>query len=100
MIGVVECVFGMVCYEIEVMGELDYVGMMLMDMWKDVFFVINNLIVEVCYEFGRLDLNLVYIMGCMNVLFNIYIVILNKVIFLFEVRYMDEDVIVFVEKII
>lgn len=99
-IGVVECVLGMVCYEIEVTGESDHAGTTPMDMRKDALFVTNNLIAEARHELGRLDSNLVYTMGRMNVLPNIHTVIPNKVIFSLEARHTDEDVIASVEKII
>lgn len=99
-IGVVECVLGMVCYEIEVIGESDHAGTTPMDMRKDALFATNNLIAEARHELGRLDSNLVYTMGRMNVLPNIHTVIPNKVIFSLEARHTDEDVIASVEKII
>jgi N-carbamoyl-L-amino-acid hydrolase len=100
LIGVVECVLGMVCYEIEVTGESDHAGTTPMDMRKDALFATNNLIAEARHELGRLDSNLVYTMGRMNVLPNIHTVIPNKVIFSLEARHTDEDVIASVEKII
>lgn len=99
-IGVVECVLGMVCYEIEVTGESDHAGTTPMAMRKDALFATNNLIAEARHELGRLDSNLVYTMGRMNVLPNIHTVIPNKVIFSLEARHTDEDVIASVEKII
>ncbi|MCM3096712.1 Zn-dependent hydrolase [Priestia megaterium] len=99
-IGVVECVLGMVCYEIEITGESDHAGTTPMDMRKDALFATNNLIAEARHELGRLDSNLVYTMGRMNVLPNIHTVIPNKVIFSLEARHTDEDVIASVEKII
>lgn len=99
-IGVVECVLGMVCYEIEVTGESDHAGTTPMDMRKDALFATNNLIAQARHELGRLDSNLVYTMGRMNVLPNIHTVIPNKVIFSLEARHTDEDVIASVEKII
>ncbi len=99
-IGVVECVLGMVCYEIEVTGESDHAGTTPMDMRKDALFATNNLIAEARHELGRLDSNLVYTMGRMNVLPNIHTVIPNKVIFSLEARHTDEDAIASVEKII
>ncbi len=99
-IGVVECVLGMVCYEIEVTGESDHAGTTPMDMRKDALFAANNLIAEVRHKLGRLDSDLVYTMGRMNVLPNIHTVIPNKVIFSLEARHTDEDVIASVEKII
>jgi N-carbamoyl-L-amino-acid hydrolase len=71
-----------------------------MDMRKDALFAANNLISKARHELGRLDSNLVYTMGRMNVLPNIHTVIPNKVIFSLEARHTDEDVIASVEKII
>ncbi|MFP7735780.1 Zn-dependent hydrolase [Priestia aryabhattai] len=99
-IGVVECVLGMVCYEIEVTGESDHAGTTPMDMRKDALFAANNLISEARHELGRLDSNLVYTMGRMNVLPNIHTVIPHKVIFSLEARHTDEDIIASVEKVI
>ncbi|WDL87148.1 Zn-dependent hydrolase [Priestia aryabhattai] len=99
-IGVVECVLGMVCYEIEITGESDHAGTTPMDMRKDALFATNNLIAEARHELGILDSNLVYTMGRMNVLPNIHTVIPNKVIFSLEARHTDEGVIASVEKII
>lgn len=80
-IGVVECVLGMVCYEIEVTGESDHAGTTPMDMRKDALFAANNLISEARQELSSLDKDLVFTIGRMNVLPNIHTVIPNKVVF-------------------
>lgn len=92
-IGVVECVVGMVCYEIEVTGESDHAGTTPMDMRKDALFAANDLIAELRAKLSALDGELVYTMGRMNVLPNIHTVIPNKVIFTVEARHKDEDII-------
>ncbi|AJY75404.1 Zn-dependent hydrolase [Paenibacillus beijingensis] len=92
-IGVVECVVGMVCYEIEVTGESDHAGTTPMDMRKDALFAANDLIAELRGKLGALDSELVFTMGRMNVLPNIHTVIPNKVVFTIEARHKNEDVI-------
>ena len=51
-IGVVECVVGMACYEIEVTGESDHAGTTPMNMRKDALFATNNLINEIRRRLG------------------------------------------------
>lgn len=99
-IGVVECVLGMVCYEIEVTGESDHAGTTPMDMRKDALFAANDLITSIRQQLGTLDPNLVFTIGRMNVLPNIHTVIPNKVVFSLEARHKDPNVIKHVEKII
>src|SRR5579875_1073764 len=53
-IGVVECVVGMACYEIEVTGESDHAGTTPMKMRKDALFAANNLINEIRSRLGSL----------------------------------------------
>nr|WP_160719409.1 Zn-dependent hydrolase [Bacillus sp. USDA818B3_A] len=99
-IGVVECVLGMVCYEIEVTGESDHAGTTPMDMRRDALFAANNLISEARQKLRALNKDLVFTMGRMNVLPNIHTVIPNKVIFSLEARHKDPIVIKKVEEII
>ncbi|MEH7097862.1 Zn-dependent hydrolase [Neobacillus vireti] len=99
-IGVVECVLGMVCYEITVTGESDHAGTTPMDMRKDALFAANNLINEARQKLRALDKDLVFTMGRMNVLPNIHTVIPNKVVFSLEARHKDSVVIQRVEEII
>ncbi|ULT58917.1 Zn-dependent hydrolase [Neobacillus drentensis] len=99
-IGVVECVLGMVCYEITVTGESDHAGTTPMDMRKDALFAANNLITEARQKLGAVDKDLVFTMGRMNVLPNIHTVIPNKVVFSLEARHKDPAVIQRVEEII
>lgn len=99
-IGVVECVVGMVCYEIEVTGESDHAGTTPMDMRKDALFAANNIISTAREKLRSLDKELVFTIGRMNVLPNIHTVIPNKVIFTLEARHKDPEVIHKVEEII
>ncbi|SEM70041.1 N-carbamoyl-L-amino-acid hydrolase [Mesobacillus persicus] len=99
-IGVVECVLGMCCYEIEVTGESDHAGTTPMAMRKDALFATNNLITEARTKLNALDNDLVYTMGRLNVLPNIHTVIPNKVIFTLEARHQNPATIQKVEEII
>ncbi len=99
-IGVVECVVGMVCYEIEVAGESDHAGTTPMDMRKDALFAVNNLLTEARSKLGQLDNELVFTTGRLNVYPNIHTVIPNKVVFTLEARHKDPRVMREVEEII
>lgn len=99
-IGLVDCVVGMACYEIEVTGESDHAGTTPMGMRKDALFAATDLITELRHKLGALDPELVYTMGRMNVLPNIHTVIPNKVIFTIEARHKDMDIVREVEAII
>lgn len=99
-IGVVECVVGMCCYEIEVIGDSDHAGTTPMRMRKDALFATNNLINEIREKMNKLDSDLVYTIGRMNVSPNIHTVIPNKVVFTLEARHKEKNVISQVEEII
>lgn len=99
-IGVVECVVGMCCYEIEVTGESNHAGTTPMPMRKDSLFAANNLINEIREKMSELDSELVYTIGRMNVNPNIHSVIPNKVVFTLEARHKEAAVISQVEDII
>lgn len=99
-IGLVDCVVGMACYEIEVTGESDHAGTTPMDMRRDALFAAADIITELRRKLSVLDSELVYTMGRMNVLPNIHTVIPNKVIFTVEARHKDMDVVREVEAII
>ncbi|HZG70190.1 MAG TPA: Zn-dependent hydrolase [Chondromyces sp.] len=99
-IGVVECVLGMVCYELEITGESDHAGTTPMSMRKDALFAANNLITEARNKLSTLDRDLVFTMGRMNVFPNIHTVIPNKVIFSLEARHKNPETIRQVEEII
>ncbi|MBP1975890.1 N-carbamoyl-L-amino-acid hydrolase [Cohnella thailandensis] len=99
-IGVVDCVVGMVCYEIEVSGESNHAGTTPMGMRKDALFAATELIALFREKLGSLDDELVYTMGRLNVWPNIHTVIPNKVVFTLEARHKDEGVIAQVTDII
>jgi len=99
-IGVVECVVGMVCYDIEITGESDHAGTTPMNMRKDAFFAANNLISVARQKLSGLDDDLVFTMGRVNIFPNIHTVIPNKVVFSLEARHKDPAVIKQVEEII
>ena len=92
-IGVVECVVGMACYEIEVTGESDHAGTTPMNMRKDALFATNNLINEIRRRLGVLDEDLVFTIGRMNVYPSIHTVIPNKVVFTLEARHKDMEIV-------
>lgn len=99
-IGVVECVVGMVCYEFEVTGESDHAGTTPMGMRKDALFTTIDLINEARNRLGKLQEQLVFTIGRMNVYPNIHTVIPNRVVFTLEARHKDPEVIKQVEAII
>ncbi|WP_411344698.1 Zn-dependent hydrolase [Paenibacillus sp. WLX1005] len=99
-IGLVDCVVGMVCYEIEVIGESDHAGTTPMDMRRDAFFAMNDLVTILREQLEPLDSELVYTMGRANVYPNIHTVIPNRVVFTLEARHKDEQIVRQVEEII
>ncbi|MFB6468786.1 Zn-dependent hydrolase [Cytobacillus sp. Hz8] len=99
-IGIVECVLGMVCYEIEINGESDHAGTTPMDMRKDALFAANNIISIAREKLSVLDPQLVFTMGRMNVYPNVHTVIPNKVVFTLEARHKNPIVMKQVEEII
>lgn len=99
-IGIVECVVGMVCYEIEVTGESDHAGTTPMDMRKDALFASHNIIAEIRKRLGALADDLVYTIGRMSISPNIHTVIPNKVVFTLEARHQEQAVMREVEEII
>ncbi|MFD2208224.1 Zn-dependent hydrolase [Virgibacillus halophilus] len=99
-VGIVEGVVGMVCYEIEVSGDSDHAGTTPMPMRKDALFTTNDLISIIRSRMSKLDSELVYTIGRMNVSPNIHTVIPNKVVFTLEARHYDANVIRQVEEII
>lgn len=92
-IGLVDCVVGMVCYEIEVTGESNHAGTTPMDMRSDAFFAATDLVSELRSKLSALDSELVYTMGRVNVYPNVHTVIPNKVVFTVEARHKNEAVI-------
>ncbi|MBT2600410.1 MULTISPECIES: Zn-dependent hydrolase [Oceanobacillus] len=99
-IGVVECVVGMCCYEIEVTGDSNHAGTTPMNMREDALFATNSLINEIREKMSKLDSELVYTIGRVNVSPNIHTVIPNKVVFSIESRHKEVSVIKEVEEII
>ncbi|MFP7300332.1 Zn-dependent hydrolase [Neobacillus niacini] len=92
-IGVVECVVGMACYDIEITGESDHAGTTPMSMRKDALFAANNVINEIRRVLGPLDEELVFTIGRVNVYPSIHTVIPNKVIFSLEARHKDPEIV-------
>jgi beta-ureidopropionase / N-carbamoyl-L-amino-acid hydrolase len=92
-IGVVECVVGMGCFEIEVTGESDHAGTTPMTMRKDALFAANNLINQIRSVLGSVDLDLVFTIGRVNVYPSIHTVIPNKVVFTLEARHKDMEIV-------
>lgn len=99
-IGVVDCVVGMACYEIEVTGQSNHAGTTPMGMRKDALFAATELIADLRGKLGALDGELVYTMGRLTAYPSIHTVIPNKVIFTVEARHKDEGVIREVEAIL
>lgn len=92
-IGVVECVVGMACYDIEITGESDHAGTTPMSMRKDALFAANNLINEIRRVLGVLDEELVFTIGRLNVYPSIHTVIPNKVVFSLEARHKNPEIV-------
>lgn len=99
-IGIVECVVGMVCYEITLTGESDHAGTTPMRMRKDALFASNNVITTFRSKLCQLDEELVYTIGRMNIFPNIHTVIPNKVVFTIEARHKNPAIMQQVEEII
>ncbi|PFP31352.1 Zn-dependent hydrolase [Bacillus sp. AFS073361] len=99
-IGVVECVVGMACYEIEVTGESDHAGTTPMNMRKDALFAANNIINEIRRRLGGLDEDLVFTIGRVSVYPSIHTVIPNKVVFTLEARHKDMEIVRTVKNLI
>jgi beta-ureidopropionase / N-carbamoyl-L-amino-acid hydrolase len=92
-IGVVECVVGMACYDIEITGESDHAGTTPMNMRKDALFAANNLINEIRRVLSSLDEELVFTIGRVNVYPSIHTVIPNKVVFSLEARHKNPEMV-------
>ncbi|QKY70124.1 Zn-dependent hydrolase [Lentibacillus sp. CBA3610] len=99
-IGVVEGILGMVCCQIEVTGDSDHAGTTPMSTRKDSLMAAINLITEAQEKLSRLDKDLVYTIGRLNVEPNIHNVIPEKVIFTMEARHQDMMTLKQVEEII
>lgn len=92
-IGVVDCVVGMACFDIEITGESDHAGTTPMKMRKDALFAANNLFNEIRNHLGNLDEDLVFTIGRVNVYPSIHTVIPNKVIFSLEARHKNPEIV-------
>ncbi|MEH7250851.1 Zn-dependent hydrolase [Neobacillus niacini] len=92
-IGIVECVVGMACFDIEITGESDHAGTTPMNMRKDALFAANNFINEIRKVLGPLNEELVFTIGRVNVYPSIHTVIPNKVVFSLEARHKDPKIV-------
>jgi len=99
-IGVVEGVLGMVCYEISITGQSNHAGTTPMSMRKDPMIVASTIITELHEQLGKIDEQLVFTFGRMNVSPNIHTVIPNQVTFTIDSRHQDAEVIEQVEDIL
>ena len=99
-IGVVEGVLGMVCYEITVSGESNHAGTTPMSMRKDSMIVASRIISSLHEQLGKIDEELVFTFGRMNVKPNIHTVIPNKVVFTMDSRHQNPAVMQKVEKLL
>ncbi|TSB47320.1 Zn-dependent hydrolase [Alkalicoccobacillus porphyridii] len=99
-IGAVECVVGMVCYEIEITGESNHAGTTPQHMRKDALTAANQCLTELHQGLGNIDETLVYTMGRFNVYPNVHTVIPNKVVFTVEARHREEAILQKVEQIL
>lgn len=99
-IGVVEGVLGMCCYEVSVTGESNHAGTTPMKMRKDPLFLATKLISYLMEQLGKVDEELVYTIGRLNLTPNIHTVIPNKIVFTIDARHKDPMKILEVERII
>lgn len=99
-IGVVEGVLGMVCYEITVTGQSNHAGTTPMSMRQDPMIVASTIITELHDQLGKIDEQLVYTFGRMNVSPNIHTVIPNTVTFTIDSRHQKAEVMQQVEDIL
>ena len=99
-IGIVEGVVGMVNYEFTFIGQADHAGTTPMKYRKDALFAAANVIRYLHDELDKLDSNLVYTTGRMNVSPNIHTVIPDCVKFTLDARHQDSKVIKQVVEII
>ena len=90
----------MVCYEIEVNGESNHAGTTPMHMRRDALFVANDLMNTLNEYLGKLNEQLVFTIGRLDVQPNIHTVIPNKVVFTIESRHKDPYIMKQVEAIV
>ena len=89
-IGIVEGVLGMVCYEITVTGQSNHAGTTPMTMRQDPMIVTSKIISYLHEELGKIDEQLVFTFGRMNVSPNIHTVIPNNVTFTIDSRHQNQ----------
>ncbi|MGE7748893.1 Zn-dependent hydrolase [Lysinibacillus fusiformis] len=99
-IGVVEGVLGMVCYEITITGQSNHAGTTPMTMRKDPMIVASTIITELHEQLGKIDEQLVFTFGRLNVSPNIHTVIPNQVTFTIDSRHQNPEVMEQVEDIL
>ncbi|MFB7156965.1 MULTISPECIES: Zn-dependent hydrolase [unclassified Lysinibacillus] len=99
-IGVVEGVLGMVCYEITVTGQSNHAGTTPMTMRQDPMIVSSKIITYLHEELGKIDEQLVFTFGRMNVSPNIHTVIPNNVTFTIDSRHQKPEIMQKVEDIL
>ena len=99
-IGVVEGVLGMVCYEITITGQSNHAGTTPMTMRKDPIIVASTIITELHEQLGKIDEQLVFTFGRLNVSPNIHTVIPNQVTFTIDSRHQNPEVMEQVEDIL
>ncbi|MGM9943364.1 MAG: Zn-dependent hydrolase [Lysinibacillus sp.] len=99
-IGVVEGVLGMVCYEIRINGQSNHAGTTPMSMRKDPMLVASKIMNYLHGELSKLDEELVYTFGRMNVKPNIHTVIPNEVVFTIDSRHQSPEVMKQVENVL
>ncbi|MGE7793489.1 Zn-dependent hydrolase [Lysinibacillus fusiformis] len=99
-IGVVEGVLGMVCYEITITGQSNHAGTTPMSMRKDPMIVASTIITELHEQLGKIDEQLVFTFGRLNILPNIHTVIPNQVTFTIDSRHQNPEVMEQVEDIL
>ncbi|MEQ6356330.1 Zn-dependent hydrolase [Lysinibacillus sp. M3] len=99
-IGIVEGVLGMVCYEITVTGQSNHAGTTPMTMRQDPMIVTSKIISYLHEELGKIDEQLVFTFGRMNVSPNIHTVIPNKVTFTIDSRHQKPEIMQKVEDIL
>lgn len=99
-IGVVEGVAGMVCYDIKISGESDHAGTTPMSMRKDPLFTAAELICQIKQKLLPVDEDLMFTVGRIEASPNIHNVIPNQVVFSFEARHKDDEIINKVEEVL
>lgn len=92
-IGVVECVLGMVNYEIKTRGQANHAGTTPMPMRKDALYAMAAVIQYLHDELDKLDPSLVYTTGEISATPNVHTVIPDNVRITLDSRHRDPEVI-------